>query len=531
MNHPIPDDARREAMAFIGRTGSGKSYAARGLAERVLHLSERFCVLDPTGVWWGLRLSANGKARGYQVVVFGGDHADVQIGEHSGKPLARLVAQKNVPCVIDTSGFTMGERVRFMTAFLDALYVENRLPLTIMFDEADLVAPQRALPDQTVMLSRMEQIVRRGRVRGFRPWLITQRPAELHKSVLSQAATLVALKLPAPQDRDAVGAWIEGQADRDEGKKILASLPSLDRGEGWVWCPGHKILKKVRFPRIDTYDSMRTPEEGEKAPVLAELSKADLSVIEESIKEVESEALANDPKALRRRIAELERQSGGIDQVALDKAYDAGYLTGVGSRDELLRQKFAGILNNALAALDGLVTAPASPPPRPADKTRIIIGSGDGEKMAKAERLILTALAQYPAGRTKNQVAILGGYAVTGGGFNNALGALKGRGWIDGRGDSLTISDAGRRALGAFMPLPIGAELAQHWMRQLSKAERAILGALIECYPMSLTKEDVAQKAGYEAKGGGFNNALGRLRTLELIDGRSDLRASEDLFG
>jgi hypothetical protein len=29
----------------------------------------------------------------------------------------------------------------------------------------------------------------------------------------------------------------------------------------------------------------------------------------------------------------------------------------------------------------------------------------------------------------------------------------------------------------------------------------------------------VAAKAGYEASGGGFNNALGRLRTLELVQG------------
>jgi hypothetical protein len=40
----------------------------------------------------------------------------------------------------------------------------------------------------------------------------------------------------------------------------------------------------------------------------------------------------------------------------------------------------------------------------------------------------------------------------------------------------------------------------------------------------------VAAKAGYEANGGGFNNALGRLRTLELVRGRGDLRASDNLF-
>jgi hypothetical protein len=42
-----------------------------------------------------------------------------------------------------------------------------------------------------------------------------------------------------------------------------------------------------------------------------------------------------------------------------------------------------------------------------------------------------------------------------------------------------------------------------------------------------LTKEEVAAKVGYEANGGGFNNALGRLRTLELVQRRGELRASD----
>jgi len=35
------------------------------------------------------------------------------------------------------------------------------------------------------------EVVRRGRVRGFIPWLITQRPAVVHKDVLSQADILI----------------------------------------------------------------------------------------------------------------------------------------------------------------------------------------------------------------------------------------------------------------------------------------------------------------------------------------------------
>ena len=58
-------------------------------------------------------------------------------------------------------------------------------------------------------------------------------------------------------------------------------------------------------------------------------------------------------------------------------------------------------------------------------------------KLASGERRILIALAQYPMGRSKVQVALLTGYAATGGGFNNYLGALRTRGLIEGDGERL----------------------------------------------------------------------------------------------
>jgi uncharacterized protein len=85
-------------------------------------------------------------------------------------------------------------------------------------------------------------------------------------------------------------------------------------------------------------------------------------------------------------------------------------------------------------------------------------------------------------------------------------------------------------ALGEYEPLPSGQALIDHWRGQLGKAERAILDAVIEAYPNSLTKEEVASRANYEASGGGFNNALGKLRTLELINGRGELKATDEFF-
>src|SRR6516225_11235595 len=171
---------------------------------------------------------------------------------------------------------------------------------------------------------------------------------------------------------------------------------------------------------------------------------------------------------------------------------------------------------------------------RPQISKRDPIASGDrlngSLTLSSGERRILTALAQYPEGRSKVQVAVLTGYAPNGGGFNNYLGALRTRTLVKGDGDRLTITDSGIETLGSWEPLPMGSALIEYWRSRLGKAERLILETLAQAYPDTLTKEEVAAKAGYEANGGGFNNALGRLRTLELVQGRGEIGASDHLF-
>jgi hypothetical protein len=85
--------------------------------------------------------------------------------------------------VIDLSELgSSAARRRFMAAFSEALYEANEEPLHLVLDEADLWAPQRPIKGWESLLGHIEEIVRRGRVRGFIPWLITQRPAVVHTS-------------------------------------------------------------------------------------------------------------------------------------------------------------------------------------------------------------------------------------------------------------------------------------------------------------------------------------------------------------
>src|SRR5690242_19137188 len=310
-------DALDERVAIVGTAGSGKTYAAKGFVERLLDSGSRVTIIDPLGVWWGLRAGADGNAPGYPVIVFGGRHADVMITTEVGAALGNLIATKAIVCVVDLSELgSNAARRRFMAAFSEALYEANEEPLHLVLDEADLWAPQRPIKGWEGLLGHIEEIVRRGRVRGFIPWLITQRPAVVHKDVLSQADILIAMKLTSSQDRDAIGGWIEGQADRQEGKRILGDLPRLQRGEGYLWAPGHGILDRVGFPPIRTFDSSRTPKRGERLATPRTLAKVDLTAIMAALAAAEAEDHSGKPKGLprtetvedRRRHAQLDHE-------------------------------------------------------------------------------------------------------------------------------------------------------------------------------------------------------------------------------
>jgi uncharacterized protein len=309
---PLPDEALDDRLAFVGTSGSGKTFAAKGRVEALLELRHRVVIIDPLDVWFGLRLGLDGKRPAYDVAIFGGKHADLPLNEHAGAIIGEAIATSRESCILSLASLrTSAARQRFMLAFLDALYErtdpDKQDPYHVVFDEADLWAPQRPMGNEAMLCHLMEEIVRRGRVKGFIPWLISQRPAVLNKNVLSQADGLVAMSLTSSQDRDAIGAWIEGQADRKDMAKVLADLPGLQRGHGVVWMPRHGILRTVAFPENRTFDSSRTPKRGEKK-INAVIAPLNIDALRAKLSTVEIEAKANDPTELKKRVADLTRQ-------------------------------------------------------------------------------------------------------------------------------------------------------------------------------------------------------------------------------
>lgn len=311
MQLAIPEAALDNHIAILAKTGRGKTYTAKGIAEWLLeHPAERVCIIDPTGAWWGLKSSATGKSKGYPVVIFGGEHADMPLAATHGEALAEIIATSSTSVIIDTSQLRIGERTKLFTDLAETLLRKNKEPLWLIIDEAHLFAPKgvKMSPQSGQMLAAANELVSAGRGRGLRLILISQRPAKLHNDSLTQVETLIAMGMTSPADKKAILEWVEENASEELAADILKSLPGLERGTGWVWFPTGNYLELVRFPRIHTFDSSRTPERGEKTPTNVILAPIDRDEILERLKAVGVQAEANDPNALKRRIAGMEQE-------------------------------------------------------------------------------------------------------------------------------------------------------------------------------------------------------------------------------
>ena len=174
----------------------------------------------------------------------------------------------------------------------------------------------------------------------------------------------------------------------------------------------------------------------------------------------------------------------------------------------------------------------AKPQPKPAGKPANGSGSAgwlvDAAKFAATltsyQRALLRVLKQH--GRVNRaQLALIAGYSPNSGSFTEALALLRSQGLLDG----LALTPAGQAAAGSVEPLPTGQGLVRYWCERVGAYAGTLLQVIVTAYPESLTREELADRAGYHTSGS-FTEAIAKLRKLDLITARG-LRASEALMG
>lgn len=560
----LPLETVTQAIGILAKRRAGKSYAARRLAEQLFKAGQQIVIVDPKGDWWGIRSAANGKDPGLPIVILGGEKGDVPLEVSAGEVVAKLVVEERVSVLLDLSLLRKHEVATFMADFLESLYrlkarEQYRTPLMLIVDEADAIAPQSPKNHGTRggnverMLGAAEDIVRRGGQRGIGCTLISQRSAVLNKNVLTQIQMLVVLRTISPQDLAAIDAWIDVHGTDEERKILKGSLPSLPIGDAWFWSPGwpttEGIFERVHILPIETFDSGATPKPGEKRVEPKNLADVDLEALSRQMAATIEKAKAEDPKELRKQIAELKKQLAAkvpapakpietIKEVETLAVKDAQI-----KRLEAFGEKLSTVggqmvdaareITSSLAKIstNGHKPVASSPVARalPERKSAPVVRarqdaklSGDF-KISSSQQRILNSLAWLEtvglSPVVKKQVALMAGQSPTSGGFFNNLGSLRSAGLIDYPAPgSVSLTDSGRNAARYDDTPESSEELQQQVCAMVSTSQATILKELISAYPEAIAKSDLAERVGQSPTSGGYFNNLGRLRSLGMID-------------
>jgi hypothetical protein len=544
--------------ALLGIRESGKTYAAKGVAEQLLAYKIPIVVFDAIGVWRYLKVAgagANGK--GFKIVVAGGKEPDLPLTPASAPEIVRAAIRENIPLVIDLydEKLSKADWRRIVQKCFRTLLYENVGLRHIFLEETAEYAPQKVFDGETY--AEVEKLVRMGGNKSLGITLINQRAQEVNKAVLDLCENLVLMRQRGAHAITALEKWID-KLEPDIAKQIAREMPHMEQGDAWVFTGDAERAMRIHTAKIRSFHPDRRKPELHAAASRT-IDTADfVSRMSGKLAEVVKQADADDPKNLRAEIAALKKQLAGKNPVStvkgasreeLEAAETRAYQRGVndGQRYKLkdraaehkaLRQSLQRAVDTAMnenapqqyqpqkdigpsskfvAAETVHHSRTTAPKPAPGSN-----GSGD---LAPVQQKILNALAEAEQlsaeAPDRSLVAILSGYThIQSTGFVKALSALSSGGLITyPPGGRVALTDAGREQAQAPDSPATAEELQERVCRLIGGAATKVLKPLIEAQREPMTRQQLAEASGYtHVQSTGFVKTLGRLRTLGFVD-------------
>lgn len=127
-----------------------------------------------------------------------------------------------------------------------ALWSEGQVPVTLVCEEAHRYVPLNASLGFEPCKRAIAKIAKEGRKYGASLCIVTQRPAEIDPTILSQCNTVFALRMSNDRDQEIVSSAIS-----DTGSGLLEFLPALGQREAIAFGDGVALPVRIKFRELD----------------------------------------------------------------------------------------------------------------------------------------------------------------------------------------------------------------------------------------------------------------------------------------
>jgi len=324
---PVVDVLTGRGFA-TGKSGAGKSNTVSVVVEELLEAGFPSLIVDTDGEYYGLKEE-------YELLHAGADEeCDVQIRPEHAERMAGLALEKNVPIILDVSGYleedAASDLIRETARHLFAKEKKLKKPFLLVLEEVHEYIPEGGGLDDTGRM--LIKVGKRGRKHGLGVVGISQRPADVKKDFITQANWLVWHRLTWENDTNVVGRILG-----DEYEERISELPN---GRAFVQTDWSEAdVHEVQFREKRTFDAGATPGlEDFERPDLKSVNDDLVSDLEEisDRKDDEHERIASLERELQERearIENLEDELSSARDVSEAARQMAAALTGDGDVD------------------------------------------------------------------------------------------------------------------------------------------------------------------------------------------------------
>lgn len=134
-----------------------------------------------------------------------------------------------------------------------ALWGEGQIPVTLVCEEAHRYVPANPNAGFEPCKRAIAKIAKEGRKYGASLCIVTQRPAEIDPTILSQCNTVFALRMSNDRDQQIVQSAVS-----DTGSGLLEFLPALGQREAIAFGDGVTLPVRIRFDELATHNLPRS---------------------------------------------------------------------------------------------------------------------------------------------------------------------------------------------------------------------------------------------------------------------------------